>query len=203
MVAIRLAGLIVEHLPSMVRNEPNRLVQRGLRLEYATLGWNVVGLVVLGWSAIVARSVALAGFGLDSLIEIGASVVVVWELTGSSAERERRALRLIAWAFVTLALYLLIQSSYVLAVGHRARHSAAGIAWTAMTAGVMFGLACARRALELPLTTRCFAPRAESLLSTAFSPRPCSSASSSTPPSAGGGRIPPPGTSSSTTRSAK
>jgi hypothetical protein len=52
----------------------DQLLRRGLWLEYATLGWNVVGVVVLGIAAIAAQSVALAGFGLDSLIEIG----IVW-----------------------------------------------------------------------------------------------------------------------------
>jgi hypothetical protein len=57
------------------------LLRRGFALEYATLGWNVVGIVVLALAAWSARSVALAGFGLDSLIEIGASIVVVWDLS--------------------------------------------------------------------------------------------------------------------------
>ena len=43
------------------------LLQRGLRLEYATLAWNVVGSVLVLAAAVLARSVALAGFGLDSL----------------------------------------------------------------------------------------------------------------------------------------
>jgi divalent metal cation (Fe/Co/Zn/Cd) transporter len=118
-----------------------RLLRRGFALEYITLGWNVIGVVVLAVNAIAARSVALAGFGLDSLIEIGASTVVVWELSGTGAERQRRALRLIAYAFIALAAYLLIQSSWVLASGHRAAHSHAGIAWTAITAAVMSALA--------------------------------------------------------------
>ena len=59
----------------------------------------------LGWSAIRARSVALAGFGLDSLIEIGASVVVVWELTGTDEGRQRVALRLIGGAFALLGSF--------------------------------------------------------------------------------------------------
>lgn len=53
------------------------LLRRGLLLEYTTLGWNVVGTVVVVAAAIEARSVALAGFGLDSLIEIFASTIVV------------------------------------------------------------------------------------------------------------------------------
>lgn len=120
------------------------LVRRGVRLEYATLGWNAVGLFVLAWAALRARSVALAGFGLDSLIEIGASVVVVWELTGADERRQRRALRLIGTGFVLLAIYLAVQSTVVLAVSHHAKHSPAGITWTALTAIAMFGLACGK-----------------------------------------------------------
>jgi divalent metal cation (Fe/Co/Zn/Cd) transporter len=121
-----------------------RLLRRGFALEYVTLGWNVAGVVVLALSAIAARSVALAGFGLDSLIEIGASTVVIWELSGSGEARRRRALRLIGYAFAVLALYLLIQSSWALIWVHRAAHSPAGIIWTAITAVAMFGLAAGK-----------------------------------------------------------
>ena len=90
-------------------------VRRGFVLEGATLGWNVVGIVVLAIAAVRARSVALAGFGLDSLVEIGASTVVLWELSGSHQGRQQKALRLIGAAFVALAVYLVIQSTLVLA----------------------------------------------------------------------------------------
>jgi divalent metal cation (Fe/Co/Zn/Cd) transporter len=120
------------------------LLRRGLRLEYVTLGWNVLGVAVLGVAAVTARSVALAGFGLDSLIEIGASTVVVWELSRENAERERRALRMIGIAFLALAAYLVIQAAVVLALRHHAAHSALGIAWTAATALVMFSLAAGK-----------------------------------------------------------
>jgi divalent metal cation (Fe/Co/Zn/Cd) transporter len=113
-------------------------------LEYVTLGWNVAGIIVLGITAVAARSVALAGFGLDSLIEIGASVVVVWELAGTGEDRQRHGLRLIGYAFTALALYLLIQSTLVLAVGYHSRHSVAGIAWAAATAAIMFALAAGK-----------------------------------------------------------
>ncbi len=131
------------------------LLRRGFALEYVTLGWNAVGIVVLGFAAITARSVALAGFGLDSLIEIGALTVVLWELSGAGAARQRRALRLIGAAFAALAVYLAVQSTWVLVVGFRPRHSAAGIAWTAITAAVMFALAYGKsrtgRALRNPV----------------------------------------------------
>jgi len=120
------------------------LLGRGFALEYATLGWNVVGIVVLAFAAVAARSVALVGFGLDSLIEIGASIVVVWELSGSGELRQRRALRLIAIAFALLALYLVGQSTVVLVAGAHPRHSPLGIAWTAVTALVMFALAAGK-----------------------------------------------------------
>ena len=58
------------------------LLKRGLFLEYTTLAWNVVGVVLVLVAAYAARSVALAGFGLDSLIEIFASVVVVLAIDG-------------------------------------------------------------------------------------------------------------------------
>lgn len=119
-------------------------MRRGRRLEVVTLSWNVVGIVVLAIVAISARSVALAGFGLDSLIEIGASAVVLWELAGVDDKRQRRALRLIGWAFVALAGYLAVQSTAVLVAGDHARHSRWGIVWTAVTAGVMFALAAGK-----------------------------------------------------------
>lgn len=120
------------------------LVRRGFALEWVTLGWNVAGIIVLSVVAITARSVALAGFGLDSLIEIGASTVVIWELSGTEADRQQRGLRLIGGAFGALAVYLLVQSTVVLATGYHPRHSVLGIIWTAATAAVMFTLAAGK-----------------------------------------------------------
>jgi len=124
--------------------ERSPLLRRGFVLEYTTLAWNVVGIVVLAIAAVAARSVALAGFGLDSMIEIGASTVVIWELSGTGETRQRRALRLIGTAFALLAVYLLIQSTWVLVAGFHPHHSPAGIAWTAVTAAAMFTLAAGK-----------------------------------------------------------
>jgi divalent metal cation (Fe/Co/Zn/Cd) transporter len=81
--------------------------------------------------------------------------VVVWELSDTHAERERRALRMIGIAFLALAAYLAVQSAVVLAVHHHAAHSPLGIAWTAATALAMFGLAAGKartgRALNNPV----------------------------------------------------
>ena len=132
-----------------------QLRRRGLRLEYATLGWNVVGSILVLVAAVVARSVALAGFGLDSLIEIVASLVVVWQLQAvDAAGRERRALRIIGVAFLLLAVYIAVQSTYVLLVGVRPHHSTIGIAWLALTAIAMFVLAAGKRSTGRALGNR-------------------------------------------------
>jgi divalent metal cation (Fe/Co/Zn/Cd) transporter len=100
-----------------------------------------VGVVVLAIAAISAGSVALGGFALDSLIEIGASTVVVWQLTGTEAGRERVAMRLIGGAFIALAIYIAVQGIYLLATGGRPSSSPLGVAWTGVTCLVMLVLA--------------------------------------------------------------
>jgi len=132
-----------------------KLRATGIGLEAVTLAWNVVGVVVLLVLVLQSASVALAGFGLDSLIEIGASTVVIWELTGTDEARQRVALRLIGWAFVALAAYLLVQSTVALVSGHRPVPGPGGIWWTGATALVMFALAAGKwrvgRALGNPV----------------------------------------------------
>lgn len=149
----------------MFRRSPNsshaRLIRRGLRLEYSTLGWNVIGVVVLAVVALAAKSPALGGFGLDSLIEIGASTVVIWQLRGDTRgggrHRERLALRLTGSSFVLLSVYLVVQVIYTLVSGGRPAPSPWGIAWTAATAVVMIALAGAKtrtaHALNNPVLT--------------------------------------------------
>jgi divalent metal cation (Fe/Co/Zn/Cd) transporter len=122
------------------------LLRRGLMLEFLTLSWNVVGAVVLLISAFAAGSVALAGFGVDSMIEIVASAVVVWQLKGEvGSGRERRALQIIAVAFVLLALYIAAQAIVVLGSRSHPGRSVLGIAWLAVTVMVMFALAAGKR----------------------------------------------------------
>ena len=131
------------------------LRRRGLRLEYATLAWNVVGSVLVLAAAVSARSVALAGFGLDSLIEILASLVVIWQLQDMRAPgRERRALRIIGVAFLLLAAYIAAQSAYVFAAGAHPHHSLLGIIWLALTAAAMFALAAGKRTTGRALGNR-------------------------------------------------
>jgi divalent metal cation (Fe/Co/Zn/Cd) transporter len=122
------------------------LLRRGVLLEYTTLAWNVIGTVVMVAAAIKAHSVALAGFGLDSLIEIFASMIVIWQLKGTHERRERAALRCIAGAFVALAAYVLVQSAYTLATGARPAPSISGMVWLALTVAAMLLLAAGKHA---------------------------------------------------------
>ena len=135
-------------------NDMNPLLRRGLLLEYITLGWNVVGTVVVIAAAIGAHSVALAGFGLDSLVEIGASTVVVWHLRGIHDGRERVALRLISIAFFALAIYILTQSAYTLWLRVHPSTSPWGIVWLAITFVVMLALAAGKHATGTKLNNQ-------------------------------------------------
>jgi divalent metal cation (Fe/Co/Zn/Cd) transporter len=122
-------------------NQSTSLLRRGLGLEYATLGWNVVGTVIILIAAVRTGSAAFAGFGLDSAIEIFASVVVVWQLKGLEQGRESLALKLIGTAFIALAIYVLVQSVWTLSVNAHPAPSPPGIAWLAVTCAVMLLLA--------------------------------------------------------------
>ena len=121
------------------------LLRRGLVLEYLTLGWNVVGVVIVVIAAYAAHSVALAGFGLDSLIEIFASIVVIWQLTGVNQHREQLALRLIGIAFIALVIYIVAQLLSTFLTGTHAVPSLGGIAWIAATFIAMLLLAFGKR----------------------------------------------------------
>ena len=121
------------------------LQRRALRLEYGTIAWNVGEAFLTIGLGIAAASLALVGFGTDSVIEIFASVVVLWNFRATSREhyasRERTALRLVAGAFLALAVVLSIAALNDLVSGRRADASPIGIGYLAVTALVMFGLA--------------------------------------------------------------
>jgi divalent metal cation (Fe/Co/Zn/Cd) transporter len=126
-----------------------RLQRRALRLEYATIVWNLGEAVLTIGLGIAAGSLALIGFGSDSVIEMFASSVVVWHIRPGHEidrpERTRLALRLVASAFFLLALVLAVIALRDLVTGRRAGESPIGIAYLAVTAVVMFGLSVAKR----------------------------------------------------------
>jgi divalent metal cation (Fe/Co/Zn/Cd) transporter len=114
-----------------------RLARLARMLSWLTLGWLGIEAGVATGAAVIAGSVALLGFGLDSGIEALASVIVIWRFTGSrlaSATAERRAQQLVAISFYLLAPYIAVEASRSLAGGDRAETSIAGIVLTAGTA---------------------------------------------------------------------
>ena len=127
--------------------EEGRLRRRGFRLEYATLAWMVAEAAVAITAGLAAASIALVGFGLDSVIELLSATVVIWQLRGEIAgqDRETRALRLIGVTFFALAAYLTADSIRDLATQARPGQSIPGLAVTAAALIVMPALALAKR----------------------------------------------------------
>lgn len=128
--------------------EHDRLQRRGIRLEWATTGWNLMEVFVTIGLGMAAGSLALVAFGLSSMIEVFASTVVIWHLREGrepAPHRTRRAFTLIATAFFALAAFLFVTSVRSLALGLQPDESPAGIAYLALTAAVMFTLASIKR----------------------------------------------------------
>jgi divalent metal cation (Fe/Co/Zn/Cd) transporter len=126
-------------------DELRKLTRRGFRLEYASMAWMTVEAAVAIISGIIASSIALVGFGLDSVIEFFAATVVVWQLRGEDEDRETRAVHLIGGTFFVLAAYLAVVGIRDL-IGHaRPGQSVPGLAVTGAALLVMPGLAVAKR----------------------------------------------------------
>jgi divalent metal cation (Fe/Co/Zn/Cd) transporter len=124
-----------------------RLRRRGFALEYATMAWMVAEAAVAITAGVQAASIALTGFGLDSVIELFAAIIVIWQLRGEIAgqQRETRAVRLIGVTFFALAAYLAAEGIHDLVTHAQPGESIAGLAITAAALIVMPGLAIAKR----------------------------------------------------------
>ena len=108
------------------RQTQEQLEARGLRLEYATIAWNAVEMFVSIGLGIAARSLALVAFGLDTMIELFASGVVVWHLRHPGRDSNHvtvQALRMVAWAFFVLALVVTVGAVWALVTGAAADES--------------------------------------------------------------------------------
>jgi len=127
------------------------LLRSALRLQYTTVAWNTIEAVITIGLGIAAGSLALIGFGTDSLIEIFTSLVVIWHLAPHAEAdhpgRTSRALRLIAVAFLVLAVGLAAVSISDLVSGRRPEESIGGIMMLAVVVIVMFTLAFLKRRL--------------------------------------------------------
>jgi len=128
--------------------ERARLEHRARLLAHTANAWHLVEAAVALVAGVVAGSVALEGFGIDSAVELLAGGVIVWLFTGgrsSSAAAERRAQQAIAASFFLLAAYVTAASVNDLAAGHHSGASWVGIGLAAFTAPTMPLLARAKR----------------------------------------------------------
>ncbi len=107
-------------------SEAASLLARGRRLEYLTIAWNSFEAVVALASGMMAGSVALIGFGLDSVIETASAFIVLWRFRGSE-RREQTARRLVGVCFLLLAGYVAIESLRTLWMRAQPERSVPGI----------------------------------------------------------------------------
>jgi divalent metal cation (Fe/Co/Zn/Cd) transporter len=139
------AGTEVQHRPGALR--------QALRLEYLTVGWNVVEGVVAVTAALLAGSVAILGFGIDSFVECASALVMIWRLRAERDQRlpavrldaiESRARRLVAGSLLLLAGYVTIDAVETLWTMDRPAFSGVGVTLLAVSVAVMLWLARAK-----------------------------------------------------------
>ncbi len=126
------------------------LLRRGLRLEYISLGWNLIEGAVAVVAGLIAGSVALIGFGVDSFVESSSAAVIVWRIVAENRNRkdsariyliERRAQRFVAISLLAFSIYLLYESGSALALQERPDVSLTGIVLAVLSLSVMWWLA--------------------------------------------------------------
>lgn len=140
-------------------------VQRGLRLEYLTVGWNILEGVVSVVAALAAGSVALFGFGIDSFVETASGLILIWRLRAERTPREpeqierldHRAHRLVALSLFALAAYIAVEAVRTLVAGERPEATPVGLVITSLSLGVMWWLARAKRDTAHSLGSRALA----------------------------------------------
>lgn len=138
-------------------------LRRALRLEYLTVGWNVVEGVIALVAALASGSVALFGFGVDSFVESASGAALIWRLVVESRGRmtaseiehiDRRAHRLVSVSLFALAAWVAFDATGSLVLSERADPSVVGIALTAVSVVVMTWLARAKRRAASDLGSR-------------------------------------------------
>lgn len=133
------------------------LIQRGLRLELLTVGWNCAEAVIGIGAGLIAGSIALVGFGLDSVIEVSSGAILLWRLRADRSRgehAERLALRLVGVSFLALAAYVAANSAYSLWMRQAPEESYVGIGLAIVSLIVMPMLARAKRRVASALSSR-------------------------------------------------
>jgi divalent metal cation (Fe/Co/Zn/Cd) transporter len=126
------------------------IVRRGRRLEYFTIAWNAIEGLLAVAVGVVAGSISLVGFGLDSFIEVTSGSVLLWRMSvDEDVHRrelnEKRALRVVGVCFLLLAVYVLYESVTDLLSKRVPEHSVAGIILASVSLVVMPLLSRAKR----------------------------------------------------------
>ena len=138
------------------------LLRHALRLEYLTVGWNLVEGVIAIAAALASGSVALLGFGIDSFVESTSGTVLIWRLRAErgSADHEaierieQRARKLVALSLFLLAAYIAVRAVTALVAGERPEASLVGLALALVSLAVMGFLARAKRRAAIALGSR-------------------------------------------------
>jgi divalent metal cation (Fe/Co/Zn/Cd) transporter len=133
---------------ALAPGERARLVQRARLLAWGGNAWHFVEFAIALGAGIAAGSIALVGFGFDSLIESLAGFVIIWRFAARRAHvetTERRAQQLIAFSYFLLVAYITVEATRTLVVGDQPETSWVGIGLAAFTAPTMPLLARAKR----------------------------------------------------------
>jgi divalent metal cation (Fe/Co/Zn/Cd) transporter len=136
-----------------------RLVRRGLLLNYVSLGYNAIEAIVAVVAGILAGSVALLGFGLDSVVEVTSSAAAQWRLradvdSGHRERVERSSSRIIGLSFLALAVYVSYEGAMTLLHRERPEQSIVGLAILTLSVIVMPWLARQKRLVARQLESR-------------------------------------------------
>ncbi len=132
--------------PALAADRRAVLRRRIRLLVAATITYNLIEAVVAITAGTIASSVALIGFGLDSVIEVSSAAAVAWQFAGPDPERrEKVALRVIAGSFFALAAYVTFEALRTLIGGDQAEHSTVGIVLVAISVVIMPFLSWAQR----------------------------------------------------------
>jgi divalent metal cation (Fe/Co/Zn/Cd) transporter len=135
---------------SAPRAERQQLLQRAIRLECLTLGWDLLEALIALLAATAAASVALLGFGLDSVVESASAGVLLWRLWKEQAGKdahgaETTARRIVGGLLVALALFVALDASAALWRAAKPRPSPLGLIVTSLSILVMLWLASAKK----------------------------------------------------------
>ena len=153
-------------MTTMLASDRRALVRRGLLLNYVTIGYNSLEAVVSIVAGLLAGSVALVGFGVDSAIEVTAAGAAQWRLRADldPARREgveRITLRIIGWSFLALATYVVYDSGKTLWLRERPERSVAGIVILTLSVLIMPLLSRAKRRVAREMGSRALEADAE------------------------------------------